>query len=288
MVLDEELKMMTDICSSDVRAHGPYLIQMSRLAHVGYRIEGTTELPVSEILKCSMFAPTVVGSPLENAMLIITRYETGGRSYYSGFAAMVEDERGPVIDSAILIRTAEIDGKLAIGVGATLVREADPQSETTPGTTQLRARSVRRHAVAFLARDRLAVLAGDARSARPRGIGKEAGSGSRETSPVSASVDIILQPRPGLQAQKTMSGFCRLEIYAIRPSWGRWPCRRRARSPRRPPASAPRFTTQAPRRRVAGVCYVHGQPRRRRPWCRQLLLDSARSDRRVRSVAPPA
>jgi 2-amino-4-deoxychorismate synthase len=133
MVLDEELKMMTDICSSDVRAHGPYLIQMSRLAHVGYRIEGTTELPVSEILKRSMFAPTVVGSPLENATRVIARYETCGRSYYSGFAAIVEDdERGPLLDSAILIRTAEIenDGKLAIGVGATLVRESDPQSET--------------------------------------------------------------------------------------------------------------------------------------------------------------
>ena len=133
MVLDEELKMMTDICSSDVRAHGPYLIQMSRLAHVGYRIEGTTELPVAEILKRSMFAPTVVGSPLENATRVIARYETCGRSYYSGVAAIVEDdERGPLLDSAILIRTAEIenDGKLAIGVGATLVRESDPQSET--------------------------------------------------------------------------------------------------------------------------------------------------------------
>lgn len=133
MVLDEELKMMTDICSADVRAYGPYLIQMSRLAHVGYRIEGTTELPVAEILKRSMFAPTVVGSPLENATRVIARYETCGRSYYSGLAAIVEeDEAGPRLDSAILIRTAEIenDGKLAIGVGATLVRESDPQSET--------------------------------------------------------------------------------------------------------------------------------------------------------------
>jgi phenazine biosynthesis protein phzE len=133
MVLDEELKMMTDICSSNVRAHGPYLVPMSRLAHVGYRIEGTTDRPISEILKRSMFAPTVVGSPLENATRVIARYETCGRSYYSGFAALIEDDdRGTVLDSAILIRTAEIedDGKLAIGVGATLVRESDPQSET--------------------------------------------------------------------------------------------------------------------------------------------------------------
>lgn len=133
MVLDEELKMMTDICRSDVRAHGPYLIPMSRLAHVGYRIEGTTDLSVAEILKRSMFAPTVVGSPLENATRVIARYETCGRSYYSGVAALVEeDARGPLLDSAILIRTAEIenDGTLAIGVGATLVRASDPESET--------------------------------------------------------------------------------------------------------------------------------------------------------------
>ncbi|MCX4028189.1 phenazine-specific anthranilate synthase [Endozoicomonas sp. SM1973] len=133
MVLDEELKMMTNICAADVNAQGPYLIQMSRLAHVGYRIEGATELPISQILKRSMFAPTVTGSPLENATRVIARYETCGRSYYSGFTALIENnDNGPLLDSAILIRTAEItnDGKMEVGVGATLVRDSDPRSET--------------------------------------------------------------------------------------------------------------------------------------------------------------
>ncbi|WP_020412659.1 anthranilate synthase family protein [Microbulbifer variabilis] len=133
MVLDEELKMMTHICSSEVIAKGPYLIQMSQLAHVGYRIEGSTDLPLSEILKRSMFAPTVTGSPLENATRVIARYETSGRSYYSGFAAMIENnDCGTLLDSAILIRTAEIlkSGDMRVGVGATLVRDSDPHSET--------------------------------------------------------------------------------------------------------------------------------------------------------------
>ncbi|SFO01167.1 anthranilate synthase family protein [Xenorhabdus japonica] len=132
MVLDEELKMMTDICSSDVRVYGPSLIRMSKLAHVCYDLKGSTELAIYEILKRSMFAPTVVGSPLENATRVIARYENHGRSYYSGFVALIEDiNSNPRLDSAILIRTAEIvkDGKMQVGVGATLVRDSNPRSE---------------------------------------------------------------------------------------------------------------------------------------------------------------
>ncbi len=65
MVLDEELKMMTRICQSDVIASGPSLIKMSKLAHTGYGISGSSRKSISEILKESMFAPTVVGSQLK-------------------------------------------------------------------------------------------------------------------------------------------------------------------------------------------------------------------------------
>ncbi|MBD2816629.1 phenazine-specific anthranilate synthase [Xenorhabdus sp. Flor] len=133
MVLDEELKMMTNICSSDVKVQGPSLINMSKLAHVYYNLKGSTELPVSEILRLSMFAPTVVGSPLENATRVIARYEKHGRSYYSGFTALIENvnNKSWLLDSAILIRTAEISkgGKIQVGVGATLVRDSNPLSE---------------------------------------------------------------------------------------------------------------------------------------------------------------
>ncbi|RLM27274.1 phenazine antibiotic biosynthesis protein [Brenneria alni] len=133
MVLDEELKMMTRICDSDVKTFGPFLTPMSRLVHTGYRLEGRSSLSVPTILQRSMFAPTVTGSPLENATRVITKYESSGRGYYSGFAALLGSACGePTIDSTILIRTAEIDpaGALTMGLGATLVRTSDPDSET--------------------------------------------------------------------------------------------------------------------------------------------------------------
>lgn len=132
MVLDEELKMMTRICDADVKTFGPFLTPMSRLVHTGYRLEGHSSLPMFEILRSSMFAPTVTGSPLENATRVIAKYESSGRGYYSGFAALLGSEGGePTIDSAILIRTSEIDstGALTIGLGATLVRTSDPVAE---------------------------------------------------------------------------------------------------------------------------------------------------------------
>ncbi|PKF80047.1 phenazine antibiotic biosynthesis protein [Vibrio sp. vnigr-6D03] len=132
MVLDEELKTMTDICSEDVNVDGPFLFPMSKLLHTGYTIHGRSHLPVSSILKKSMFAPTVTGSPIENAARVIVKYEPDGRSYYSGFAALISAENSqPEIDSCILIRTVESDkfGAFSLSVGATLVRNSDPVSE---------------------------------------------------------------------------------------------------------------------------------------------------------------
>ena len=133
MVLDEELKMMTRICAPGVRVLGPYLKEMARLAHTEYIIEGNTGWDVRNILRETMFAPTVTGSPLENACRVISRYEPHGRGYYGGVAALIgRDASGrPTLDSSILIRTADIDaeGHARIGVGATLVRHSDPASE---------------------------------------------------------------------------------------------------------------------------------------------------------------
>lgn len=133
MVVDEELKMMSRICPSGGKVTGPYLKEMARLAHTEYFIEGHTSRDVREILRETMFAPTVTGSPLENAARVISRHEPGGRGYYSGVAALVgRDSCGErTLDSALLIRTADIDatGHLRIGVGSTLVRHSDPSSE---------------------------------------------------------------------------------------------------------------------------------------------------------------
>ncbi|TDB78157.1 phenazine-specific anthranilate synthase component I [Micromonospora sp. KC723] len=133
MVVDEELKMMARICDEGGRVHGPYLKQMAKVAHTEYLIEGRTSYDVREILRETMFAPTVTGSPLENACRVIARHEPTGRAYYSGVAALIgRDATGDrTLDSTILIRTADIapDGRLRIAVGSTLVRHSDPQAE---------------------------------------------------------------------------------------------------------------------------------------------------------------
>ncbi|MER7166082.1 anthranilate synthase family protein [Micromonospora sp. NPDC000207] len=133
MVLDEELKTMAAICPLGGRLTGPTLREMARLAHTEYLLTGRTPLDPRGVLRETMFAPTVVGSPLKSACEVVSRYEPTGRRYYAGVVALIgRDESGaPEMDSAILIRTAEIDaaGRLEVGVGATLVRHSDPGSE---------------------------------------------------------------------------------------------------------------------------------------------------------------
>lgn len=135
MVVDEELKMMSRICDTGGQVTGPYLNEMARLAHTGYLIKGRSTSDPRDILRETMFAPTVTGSPLESACAVISRYEPLGRGYYGGFAALFgcDADGGRTLDSSILIRTADIDsgGRVHIGVGATLVRRSDPDSEVS-------------------------------------------------------------------------------------------------------------------------------------------------------------
>ncbi|MGW4109810.1 anthranilate synthase family protein [Actinosynnema sp. NPDC004786] len=133
MVLDEELKMMARVCGAGGRVIGPFLKEMGSLAHTEYLIEGSTAMAAGDVLRETLLAPTVTGSPLESACEVISRYEPAGRGYYSGVVALIgpDPSGGQAVDSAILIRTADIDaaGRVAIGVGATLVRHSDPASE---------------------------------------------------------------------------------------------------------------------------------------------------------------
>lgn len=133
MVLDEELKMMGAVCDQGAQVLGPYLKEMTHLAHTEYVIAGRTSLGAAEVIRRTMFAPTVVGSPLVNAFRVVSGHERRGRGHYSGVAALVgRDDRGQdSIDSAIMIRTAEIgaSGGVRISVGATLVRHSQPAAE---------------------------------------------------------------------------------------------------------------------------------------------------------------
>lgn len=189
MVLDEELKMMARLCPEGGQVSGPFLKEMASLAHTEYLIRGRTRADVREVLRQTMFAPTVVGSPLENAARVIARHEPHGRGYYSGVIALVSHDAtgGHSLDSAILIRTADVrQGRLRIGVGATLVR--DSECETEVAETAAKTRGLR------------SVL--------------ERGSSPRPPDPLPALVD-----RPGVrQALATRNDFLAPFWFGDRPS----------------------------------------------------------------------
>ncbi|MFE5915948.1 anthranilate synthase family protein [Streptomyces sp. NPDC056468] len=133
MVVDEELKMMCTVGDMGGVVVGPRLKEMAHLAHTEYELRGKSSLDVREVLKETMFAATVTGSPVQNACRVIERHEVGGRAYYAGALALLGQDSGgaQTLDSPILIRTADIDaaGRLRVPVGATLVRGSDPASE---------------------------------------------------------------------------------------------------------------------------------------------------------------
>jgi phenazine biosynthesis protein phzE len=134
-VVDEELKMMSRICGKGGVVHGPYLREMSSLVHTEYVLDGSATMDPIEAFRESMYAATMVGSPLENAARVIHRHEPESRRYYS--AALVLMGLGPegdeYLDSAITIRTMEVtpDGHAVIRSGASIVRDSIPAKECT-------------------------------------------------------------------------------------------------------------------------------------------------------------
>ena len=133
MVVDEELKMMCDICHEGGQVLGPFLKPMTHLVHTEYLLAGRTGRDPREVLRDTMYAATVTGSPVENACRLIKRYESTGRGYYGAALAILgrDHEGGPAVDSPIVIRTADVDldGNLTVTAGATLVRDSDPAYE---------------------------------------------------------------------------------------------------------------------------------------------------------------
>ncbi|MEU3350445.1 anthranilate synthase family protein [Streptomyces sp. NPDC037389] len=133
MVVDEELKMMCTVGDMGGVVVGPRLREMAHLAHTEYELRGRSSLDVRDVLRETMFAATVTGSPVQNACRVIERHEPHGRGYYAGALALIGRDAGGAqsLDSPILIRTADIDrrGRLRVGVGATLVRRSDPRGE---------------------------------------------------------------------------------------------------------------------------------------------------------------
>ncbi|MGA8845557.1 MAG: anthranilate synthase family protein [Nocardioides sp.] len=133
MVVDEELKMMCDLCHEGGQVLGPFLKPMTHLIHTEYLLAGRSERDPREILRDTMYAATVTGSPVENACRLIKQYETEGRGYYGAALAILgrDETGGAVVDSPIVIRSADVDlsGLLKVTAGATLVRDSEAAYE---------------------------------------------------------------------------------------------------------------------------------------------------------------
>lgn len=143
MVLDEELKMMAQMCERGGHIEGPLLREMSKLIHTEYQLVGRSDKDVIDLFRHSMFAPTVTGSPVENACRIICKYDPRDRRYYSSALMLLgrDTEGRSRLDSTILIRMMEIfrDGRIQMAAGSTLVQDSDPVSETEEANAKLSA-----------------------------------------------------------------------------------------------------------------------------------------------------
>ncbi len=132
-VVDEELKIICKLCPDEGKVIGPLLKEMATVIHTEYLLEGQGTKDIFASLRESLYAATMVGSPLENAARIITKYENSSRRYYSSVICMFgKDAKGEdFLDSAITIRTVEIEknGRFSIQTGASIVRDSVPELE---------------------------------------------------------------------------------------------------------------------------------------------------------------
>ncbi len=139
-VVDEELKMMAKICKRGGEIEGPFLKEMRTLIHTEYLLKGDTDMPPLDAFRETMYAPTMIGSPLENACRIIHKYEKDPRRYYSSAMLMLGDDADgePFMDSAITIRTMELDldGRFTVQAGASIVRDSVPERERIEAATK--------------------------------------------------------------------------------------------------------------------------------------------------------
>jgi phenazine biosynthesis protein phzE len=128
MATDEELKMMSSICTSWWMMVWPILKEMANLIHSEYLLSWNSDLNLIDIFRKSMWASTVVWSPVENAFNIVKKYEDFDRKYYAWAICHIDNWN---LDSAIMIRTLHLDifWKLEIYVWASLVKDSNPDNE---------------------------------------------------------------------------------------------------------------------------------------------------------------
>lgn len=130
MVMDETLKMMVPFCPHGGKITGPFLRETGSVIHTEYDIIGqrNASLHPLDILLSTLNAPTLVGSPLEEACKCIKKIETHARGYYAGVFGILD---GHNLDSCITIRCISGDAvwHFALQAGAGIVRDSLPEKE---------------------------------------------------------------------------------------------------------------------------------------------------------------
>lgn len=134
MVLDEELKIMSKLCESEITVEGPNLIDSGRVLHTGFTVNGKLSTSVGRALLSSLGPPTVVGSPLSTAQKHVILREKDSRGFYAGTCGIIHNSRESEtrLESALIIRCLELGISSNIGkirAGATIVRDSNTVEE---------------------------------------------------------------------------------------------------------------------------------------------------------------
>lgn len=131
MLLDEWTKMIARFCP-----HGhiewPFLRETGAVIHTEYIIAGKVVPGTHAIdaLRRTLNAPTLTGSPINEAAKIIARLEEITRGYYGGVFGVYRNHGN--LDSAIAIRGVHLDfgeKTATITAGAGITQWSQPQSE---------------------------------------------------------------------------------------------------------------------------------------------------------------
>ncbi|MCD5385107.1 chorismate-binding protein [Candidatus Gracilibacteria bacterium] len=130
MVIDEELKMMSKITKGGNIESG-LIKELLSVIHTEANLVGDLKNGVSilDALKMTLYAPTLVGGPIESAFKQISLFEKKSRGYYGASFGIYDKD---FLDTAIVIRTAFIDklnNLLTVRAGAGIVKDSVPENE---------------------------------------------------------------------------------------------------------------------------------------------------------------
>jgi len=130
MVIDEELKMMMKI-SNSWYIDFPLLKEIGAVIHTEWELiwDKKSDMNFMEVLRETLYAPTLTWWPIKSAFNLIAKYEQETRWYYWwAFWILAED----FLDTSIVIRSAFIDkinNTLSVRAWAWIVKDSIPENE---------------------------------------------------------------------------------------------------------------------------------------------------------------